>query len=61
VAIYVAVMVLIGFHLRHGISSACQSLGAGTLSQRVVVVGTIIAILIAGGFAIIPIWVFLTR
>ena len=61
VAIYVAVMVLIGFHLRHGISSACQSLGAGTLSQRVVVAGTIIAILIAGGFAIIPIWVFLTR
>jgi succinate dehydrogenase cytochrome b subunit len=61
VAVYVIGMVLIGFHLRHGISSAFQSLGADYLSRRVVVLGTVVAIVIAGGFAIIPIWVYLTR
>lgn len=63
VAIYVASMVLIGFHLRHGIASAFQSLGANhpVYTKRLVVVGTIIAILIAGGFAVIPVWVYLTR
>jgi|SRR5215471_7704898 len=63
VGVYVACMVLIGFHLRHGISSAFQSLGASHphLTSRLVVTGTIVAILIAGGFAVIPIWVYLTR
>ena len=63
VAVYVAAMVLIGFHLRHGIASAFQSLGAShpRYTKRLVAIGTIIAILIAGGFAIIPIWVYLTR
>ena len=53
-------MVLIGFHLRHGIASAFQSLGADhpVYTKRLVVIGTVIAILIAGGFAIIPIWVY---
>ena len=61
--IYVVCMVFIGFHLRHGISSAFQSLGAShaMYTRRVVIVGTLVAILIAGGFAIIPIWVYLTR
>lgn len=63
VAVYVAAMVLIGFHLRHGIASAFQSLGANhpVYTKRLVVVGTIIAILIAAGFAVIPVWVYLTR
>jgi succinate dehydrogenase / fumarate reductase cytochrome b subunit len=63
VGVYVACMVLIGFHLRHGISSAFQSLGAShpMYTRRLVVAGTVLAILIAGGFAIIPIWVYLTR
>ena len=63
VAVYVAAMVLIGFHLRHGISSAFQSIGAShpTYTKRLVVIGTIVAILIGGGFAVIPIWVYLTR
>ena len=62
-AFYVVAMVLIGFHLRHGIASAFQSIGAShpVYTKRLVVVGTIIAVLIAGGFAIIPIWVYLTR
>jgi succinate dehydrogenase / fumarate reductase cytochrome b subunit len=63
VTVYVVAMVLIGFHLRHGIASAFQSLGAShpVYTKRLVAIGTIIAILIAGGFAMIPIWVYLTR
>jgi succinate dehydrogenase / fumarate reductase, cytochrome b subunit len=63
VAFYVVCMVLVGFHLRHGISSAFQSLGAShpIYTKRLLVLGTLVAILIAGGFAIIPVWVYLTR
>jgi len=63
VAVYVVCMVFVGFHLRHGIASAFQSLGAShpVYTKRLVVAGTVLAILIAGGFAIIPIWVYLTR
>jgi succinate dehydrogenase cytochrome b subunit len=63
VAVYVVCMVFVGFHLRHGISSAFQSLGTShpVYTKRLVGAGTLLAILIAGGFAIIPIWVYLTR
>lgn len=63
VAVYVAAMALVGFHLRHGIASAFQSLGAShpVYTKRLVVIGTVIAILIGGGFAVIPVWVYLTR
>jgi succinate dehydrogenase / fumarate reductase cytochrome b subunit len=63
VGLYVASMLLVGFHLRHGISSAFQSLGVehALYTKRFVAIGTIVAILIGGGFAIIPIWVYLTR
>ena len=63
VAIYVVCMVLVGFHLRHGIASAFQSLGADhpVYTKRLTTLGTVVAILIAGGFAIIPVWVYLTR
>ncbi|HYT75038.1 MAG TPA: succinate dehydrogenase cytochrome b subunit [Vicinamibacterales bacterium] len=63
VAVYVACMILIGFHLRHGISSAFQSIGANhpVYTKRLVVIGTILAIIIGGGFAVIPIWVYLTQ
>ena len=63
VTLYVVAMALVGFHLRHGISSAFQSLGAShpIYTKRLVVIGTIIATLIGGGFAIIPVWVYLTR
>ena len=58
---YVGAMVLIGMHLRHGITSALQSLGAmpAGLTRGLLTAGAIVAILIAGGFAIIPIWVYL--
>jgi succinate dehydrogenase / fumarate reductase cytochrome b subunit len=63
VAIYVVCMVLIGFHLRHGIASAFQSVGADhpVYTKRIVVLGITLAILIGGGFAVIPLWVYFTR
>jgi succinate dehydrogenase cytochrome b subunit len=63
VGIYVVCMVLIGFHLRHGIASAFQSVGADhpVYTKRIVVLGTLLAVLIGGGFAVIPLWVYFTR
>ena len=63
VAVYVFCMILVGFHLRHGISSAFQSAGADhpVYTKRLTLLGTVLAVLIGGGFAIIPIWVYLTR
>ena len=63
VTVYVIAMVLVGFHLRHGFSSAFQSLGAShpIYTKRLVVLGTVLAVIIAAGFAMIPIWVYLTR
>jgi succinate dehydrogenase / fumarate reductase cytochrome b subunit len=57
---YVLCMVLIGLHLRHGLASACQSLGIEhpAYNRVVQVVGILLAVLIAGGFAAIPIWAY---
>ena len=63
VAIYVLWVILVGIHLRHGISSAFQSIGADhpVYTKRLVGWGSVFAIIIGGGFAIIPLWVYLTR
>ncbi|HEX9366429.1 MAG TPA: succinate dehydrogenase cytochrome b subunit [Vicinamibacterales bacterium] len=63
VGVYVSCVILIGFHLRHGISSAFQSLGVDhpVYAKQLVAAGTILAVLIAAGFAAIPIWVYVTR
>ncbi len=63
VAVYVICVLLVGLHLRHGISSAFQSIGADhpVYTRRLVVWGTALAIVIGVGFAVIPLWVFLTR
>jgi succinate dehydrogenase / fumarate reductase, cytochrome b subunit len=63
VGAYVFCMVLVGLHLRHGIASAFQSLGADhpIYTKRIVAVGTIVAVAIAAGFAVIPVWVYLTQ
>lgn len=57
---YTAVMVLLGFHLRHGVWSAFQSLG--TMSKRltplVYAIGTVLAIGIALGFLILPLYIY---
>ena len=63
VTIYVVCVLLVGLHLRHGISSAFQSLGADhpVYTRRLVIWGTVFACIIGGGFAIIPLWVYFTR
>lgn len=59
---YVVVMVLIGLHLRHGLSSAFQSLGLEhpRYSAWARAIGLGLAILMAGGFAAIPLVIFFT-
>jgi succinate dehydrogenase / fumarate reductase cytochrome b subunit len=55
---YAGVMFLLGFHLRHGFWSSLQSLGA--LNRRLLPVtyalGLIVAILLATGFILLPLW-----
>jgi succinate dehydrogenase / fumarate reductase cytochrome b subunit len=62
-AFYILVMVLIGLHLRHGISSAFQSLGVDgpRFTPAMTRLGVILAVLIGGGFAFIPVWVYFLR
>ena len=63
VALYVVGMLLIGFHLRHGISSALQSLGLDhpRRARQILTAGTILAVAIAGGLGVIPVVVYFIR
>jgi len=63
VAFYVIATLLVGLHLRHGISSGFQSIGFDhpVYTRRLTQWGVAFAILIGAGLAIIPIWVFLTQ
>jgi succinate dehydrogenase / fumarate reductase, cytochrome b subunit len=63
VAFYVIATLLVGLHLRHGISSGFQSIGFDhpVYTRRLTQWGVAFAILIGVGLAIIPIWVFLTQ
>lgn len=63
VAFYVICTLVVGLHLRHGIASGFQSLGLDhpKYTRRLVVWGVIGAIVIAGGLATIPVWVYLTK
>jgi succinate dehydrogenase / fumarate reductase cytochrome b subunit len=63
VAVYVAATLLVGLHLRHGISSGFQSLGFDhpVYTRRLTVWGIVFAVVIGGGLAIIPVWVYLTQ
>lgn len=61
VGFYVVCMGLVGLHLRHGISSAFQSLGLmpHTWAGRILRAGAGLAVVVAGLFALIPVYVFL--
>lgn len=61
VAFYVIATILVGLHLRHGIASAFQSLGLDhpTYTRRLTTLGVVFAVIIGGGLAFIPIWVYL--
>jgi succinate dehydrogenase / fumarate reductase cytochrome b subunit len=60
VGAYVVSMILLGLHLRHGISSSMQSLGIVPESKTGLVLrtGLVLAVLIAGLFAMLPVVVF---
>ena len=60
VVFYLACMVIVGLHLRHGISSAFQSLGLmpESWTGRILRAGMVLALLVAGGFLIIPVWIY---
>jgi succinate dehydrogenase / fumarate reductase cytochrome b subunit len=60
VAFYVVGMVVVGFHLWHGISSSFQTLGADRrdITPAIRWFGWIAALVIAGGFLAIPLWIF---
>jgi succinate dehydrogenase / fumarate reductase cytochrome b subunit len=59
---YTGVMILLGIHLRHGVWSAFQSLGAVSprLTPLVYFLGAVLGILIAVGFLVLPLWIFFT-
>jgi succinate dehydrogenase / fumarate reductase cytochrome b subunit len=63
VAFYVLGTVLVGLHLRHGIASGFQSVGADhpLYTRRLTTWSVVFAVLIGGGLALIPIWVYLTH
>jgi succinate dehydrogenase / fumarate reductase cytochrome b subunit len=60
VILYSATMIFLGFHLRHGVWSALQSLGLtkDTNSKKIYVIGGAIGILLAVGFLSIPAYVY---
>jgi len=61
VVFYEICMVVVGLHLRHGISSAFQSLGLmpAAWTRWILQTGLALALLTAGGFVLIPIWIYL--
>lgn len=61
VALYMAAMLLLGFHLRHGFWSAFQSIGVLTPGLRALAysAGLVFAVVIAAGFFALPIYVYL--
>jgi succinate dehydrogenase / fumarate reductase, cytochrome b subunit len=60
VAFYVVSMVVVGFHLWHGVSSAFQTIGADTprFTPTIRRFGWTITVILAGGFITIPLWVY---
>ncbi len=62
VVIYVIGAIALGLHLHHGVWSAFQSIGLSNRKWRKIlnVLGILISILLAAGYALIPIYVLLT-
>lgn len=59
---YVAAMIFLGFHLRHAFWSAFQSLGMNNaiLTPIFYAAGVILAILLALGFLVLPVFIYFT-
>jgi len=60
VIVYVVATLLVGLHLRHGISSAFQSLGLDhpVYTRRLTAIGIVLAVVIGVGLAAIPVWAY---
>jgi len=60
--VYLIGVIILGFHLSHGFSSAFQSLGINHLKYTPVIefLGIVFAIIVAAGFASFPIWAWST-
>jgi succinate dehydrogenase / fumarate reductase, cytochrome b subunit len=63
VLFYVIGTLVVGLHLRHGISSGFQSIGFDhpLYTRRLTIIGIVLAVIIGGGLGLIPIWVYLTH
>ncbi len=61
VAFYMACMAVIFLHLWHGLTSAAQSLGVDhpQWTPRILVTGRVLAVVLAGGFFVLPLYTFL--
>ena len=60
VAYYVVMMVIVGLHLRHGVSSSLQSLGLipERWTRAFLRAGIGLALVIGGGFVLIPLYIY---
>jgi succinate dehydrogenase cytochrome b subunit len=63
VAFYVIATLLVALHMRHGVSSGFQSLGLDhpRYTRRIVALGIVLAVIVGGGLAIIPVWSYFTH
>ncbi|MEO5667007.1 MAG: succinate dehydrogenase cytochrome b subunit [Bdellovibrionota bacterium] len=63
VAWYVVALVILGVHLRHGVSSIFQSLGFNhpRYTPAIKLIGVLYAVVVAAGFISQPIYVYLTH
>lgn len=61
VVFYVVAMVIVGLHLRHGVASSLQSLGAipAPWTRAFLAVCYVVALAIGAGFVLIPIYIYL--
>ena len=60
VSIYVITMIVIGMHLRHGVSSSLQSLGLipARWTTPFLLTGIALAVLVGAGFVLIPLYIY---
>ncbi len=60
VVFYELVLVLVGLHLWHGFSSSLESLGGNhpRFTPAAIAAGRVVAIVLGGGFIVIPLWVY---
>jgi len=63
VLFYVIGTLVVGLHLRHGISSGFQSIGFDhpLYTRRLTIIGILLAVIIGAGLGVIPVWVYLTH